>query len=512
MATWPAIRHADRAFLAEGAPGYGEVAPGDHLQTAYRLWLAGHQLENGRAPWRDPYTFRPEAGPQINLQGWPFGLPYWPLAAAFDAARAWNIFILLTYVAAGGLACAWLRALGLPRGAALVGGAVFAVAPYRVAQSTGHLLGPISVLLPAALLGLERARGGRRGWLVAAAAALASIPLSGQVHLALGALALFLGYAAVRARERTLLAGAAVAAAAAAAVGLVVERMVIQESVVAGGRSLGAVRFYSASWLDFVSRDADRGLERFVFLGWITPVAAVVGLGLLLRARRFWLAGLLGLAALLPILLSLGTNLPLYESLWRSFSPFRYARVPERLMPVACLALAALVAFAVEKLRWRLAPLVVGALLLADLHVDVVKASADDPANAAYASLRGALPGRLLELPVFLPDRHYGSVYHRYAMQAPRERPGGYSTLAPPAADALARRLRPLNCGDWGSGREALLRRLEVRHVAFHQGLYAGNPLVPRRCANVARRALVRHGFRLLARDGAVTLYVRSDV
>ena len=34
--------------------------------------------------------------------------------------------------AAGGLACWWLRELGVPRGAALAGGLAFALAPYRV--------------------------------------------------------------------------------------------------------------------------------------------------------------------------------------------------------------------------------------------------------------------------------------------------------------------------------------------------------------------------------------------
>jgi hypothetical protein len=48
----------------------------------------------------------------------------------------------------------------------------------------------------------------------------------------------------------------------------------------------------------------------------------------------------------------------------------------------------------------------------------------------------------LLERPVYLPDRQEGSVYLYYAMQAPRERPLGYSTTAPPEADRIARALQ----------------------------------------------------------------------
>ena len=144
--------------MAGGAPGHGEAAPGDHLQTLYHLWLPGHQAEHGRAPWRDPYSFRPESRPTIDFAAWPFGVAFWPLDAALGHVRAWNAFLLLTYLAAGGLACLWLRELGLPRGAALAGGLAFAIAPYRVAQSTGHLLGPISILLPLALWAFERRR------------------------------------------------------------------------------------------------------------------------------------------------------------------------------------------------------------------------------------------------------------------------------------------------------------------------------------------------------------------
>src|SRR5438874_2184140 len=81
---------------------------------------------------------------------------------AFGEVLGWNLFLLLTYLAAGAFAYLWLRELGLPGGAALVGGLVFALAPYRVAQSAGHLRGPISALIPLALWAFERSRRGSR--------------------------------------------------------------------------------------------------------------------------------------------------------------------------------------------------------------------------------------------------------------------------------------------------------------------------------------------------------------
>lgn len=500
-ATWPAVKDARSSFLAAGPAKYGAVPPGDHLQTGYALWLVGHQLERGAAPWQDPYSFRPEARPRANFSGWLFGLPYWPLVALLGPVRAWNVFTLATYVLAGGATFAWLRALALPAGAALAGGTAFALAPYRVGQSTGHLLGPISFLLPLALYGLERRRP------VLAGAALAAIPLSGQVHLALGAIPLFLAYAWLRTRER--LGAAIVGAAAAAGAGVLVHRLAITGSIESRGRSLAEVDRYSAQWADLVTRHVRHGLESFVFLGWATPALAALGLALLLRDGRRGLAILLAVAALVPVILALGTNLPIYTALWHAVPPLRYPRVPERLMPIACLALAALVAVVAARRRGVLLPALVVGLLFLDLRVPVYRALGGDTDNTAYAALNRLAPGRLLELPVFAPDRHFGSTYLYYAMQAPRERPGGYSTTAPTAALTVSHMLRGLNCGNWSLPSPALVRQLGVRHVAVHEALFAATPRTPRDCPAAASAGLRIAGFRLVARDGGVALFTR---
>jgi hypothetical protein len=498
LATAPQLGHVGSRFLAEATPVPGEAAAGDHLQAEYHLWLVGDQLERGRAPWRDPYTFRPESPPRWNFGGWPFGLPFWPLHAVFGPVLGWNLFLLLTYLAAGGFAYLWLRELRLPPGPALAGGLVFALEPYRVAQSAGHLRGPISVLLALALWAFERSRRGSRWWLAAAAAALASIPFS-DVHLALGAVPFFLLYALVRSRDRVVVGGAAAATALGVGTALVVGAFDVS-GIGSGGRSLREVTHYSATGLDFVTRHPRHGLESFVFLGWLTPLLALAGLVLLVRARRYGLALALAVGAVVPMLLALGTHFPLYSTLWHHFPPLRYPRVPERQMPVACLALAALAAFAVARLRVTLAVAGIVLVLAADLHVtDVYDAAAADRGNGAYAALRDAPPGRLLEVPVFDPSVQLGSVYLWYDQAARRQRPGGYSTIAPNAAARLALRLQELNCGDWRPGTDELLRDLGVEYVAFHRGL-AGST------GWFAWRELRRHGFGQLARDGAISM------
>jgi hypothetical protein len=513
--TSPAVFHARSAFLSGGAPAHGEAAPGDHLQTLYHWWLVGHQLDHGRAPWLDPYSFRPEAPVQPNFPGWPYGFLFWPLDAAFGPVLAWNALQLVFYVAAGLITCAWLRGLGVDRGAALAGGLAFAIAPYRVQQSVGHLLGPISIMLPLALWGVERARRRGEWWpLAVSAVALASIPLSGQVHLALGAIPFFICYALVRLRSCSCMymdkvhgyTWTAVAAALAVGAGILVRQTVIKGSTQAGGRSLDEVRFYSARWGDFVARNVDHARsEQYVYLGWVTPLLALAGLVVLLRGRRYGLAIVLAVGAIVPILLAVGTRLPVYSALWHALPPFRFPRVPERLLPIACLCLAGLVAFAVARARSALVAALVIALLFVDLHARVYGRSAPgDRGDMANVS------SRLLELPVFDPGIHYGSVYLWYDTAAQAQRPGGYSTTAPKIAKATARRLERLNCGDWSDDTNALLRRLGVRTIAVHLGLFLRNSAVPNRIS-FASRGLVRHGWTLSRRGSAVRVYVRGQ-
>jgi hypothetical protein len=513
-ATSPALFHLGSAFLSGGAPSHGEAAPGDHLQTLYHWWLVGHQIDHGHAPWLDPYSFRPEASAQPNYPGWPFGFLFWPLAAAFGSVSAWNTLQLLLYVAAGLVTCAWLRELGLDRGAALAGGLAFAIAPYRVQQSVGHLLGPISILLAVALWGVERARRGSAWWLAVSTVSLASIPLSGQVHLALGAIPFFLCYAIVRLRGDACVhlrnakgyTGVGLALAAAVGAGILVRQTVIKGSTQASGRSLNEVSFYSARWGDFVARNVDHARsEQYVYLGWVTPLLALAGLVVLVRSRRFGLAAILALGTIVPILFALGTHLPVYSALWHALPPFRFPRVPERLLPIACLCIAGLVAFAVARARSAAIAVLVVALLFVDLHARVYGRSA-----AGSRSIVADVRSRMLELPVFDPGVHYGSVYLWYETVAQVERPGGYSTTAPLDAKATSRRLERLNCGDWSGDTSALVRRLGVQTVALHLGLFLRNSAVPNR-TYFAWRGLVSHGWTVSRRSSGVWVLVRGN-
>lgn len=504
------------AFIAEGGPGYGEPTAGDHLQSVYRFWLLGHQLAHGDAPWIDPYSFQPLTPPQLNLSAWPWGVPFWPLAAAFGPVVAWNVLLLSTIVLAGIATYGWLRLQHLPSGAAALGGLAFALAPYRLVQSSGHLLGWSAALVPVALWAFERARCARTrraacGAGLLSALALVSIPASGQVHLALGAIPFALLYAAVRFRP---LAAAWLAAGCAAAVGLgfAIRHAAIDASNVATGRELDQVELFQTSLARFLHRSVPRDpieSERYVYLGLLTPLVAAAGFAALARRARL-LAALLLAAIAVPALFALGTHTPIYPPLWRHLAPLHYTRVPERLLPLADLALAALAACGAALLLERVggrrgaaAAAIACALIAADLLVFPFRSSAADPGNAAYRALR-AEPGRIVELPLFEPGIHYGSIYLYYTLETPRERPGGYSTLAPYRAYRFFWDENRINCGVLRPGDLAYLRSLGVRALLFHTGAYAQ---AGRESIWFAWRALERAGLRSTAHGGSVWLF-----
>ncbi len=147
------------------------------------------------------------------------------------------------------------------------------------------------------------------------------------------------------------------------------------------------------------------------------------------------------------------------------------------------------------------------ALVAADLLVFPLRSSDADEGNEAYSALAAEPAGRVLELPLFEPGIHFGSVYDYYQLQAPRERPGGYSTLVPRRAYDFYFLRNRLSCGVWLPGDDETLAEMGIRQVTFHAGMYEQGE-VPG--AWFGWRGLAEHGFAPVARDGQVTLLARE--
>ena len=506
-ATWPAIRHVDGHYLARPAAGHGEAAAGDHLQLGWAFWLVGHQLERGASPLSDPYSFRPEAEAPPNLQGWLLGVPYWPLAAAFGDVWAYDLVVLLSFVLAGGLACWWLRSLGVsPRGRARRRRRVL---PDAVPGRPVDRPPPRARLVPAARAA-PRARAtalrGSRRWCSRRSR------FSGQLHLAIGAIPLALGYAWAR-TPRSEWWKACAGAAGAVAAGLVVQQWAVAGSI-GTGRSFAQVDRYSAELADFVTRAVGSGVEELVFVGWLTPLLALLGL-VAIRGRT-GLAVLLGLAALVPCLLALGGNLPGYETLWRRFPGLDATRVPERFMPIACLALAALVAFGLDRLttlvRARqeiVAPLVAAGVLVAlavDLRVPGVRRRRGErctarpmPRSVETAGCSSSRSSVLTCTTAASTSRTHGRARGsgRRATRLWRSRAPSAWHASSAGSRAVAGRSRPT----WESG--------SLRSTAASTGRAASSRPTARRGPRPCCRTA---GWRLLARDGPISTYGALDV
>ena len=214
-------------------------------------------------------------------------------------------------------------------------------------------------------------------------------------------------------------------------------------------RPFSEVERYSATLGDFVTRDPGE-FERFVYLGWLLPLLAIAGLGCLCfrntisSSRR--LALVLGLGALVPLpararresarlRLALAAYAPPLDPGAGAACCRSRASAWPRSRPPRSLVFQKhkLARGSSRRSRPSPSPPTCGCR-------STTRSNADE-ANAVYAQVADAPPGRLLELPPLPPDAYAGSVYLYYAMQAPRERPLGYSTSAPPEAFRVARNL-----------------------------------------------------------------------
>ncbi len=149
------------------SPGYEvfPLMPGDHLQFHYWCWLMKDNLFGPSSFLTNPYEFNTFLSPGLpGFANFPFSLLYVALSWAGEAA-AYNLLVLLSYLLAG--VCAYLFAVEAlqDRVAAVLAGLVFALLPFRAAQTlSGHLYGFIAFLLPLMLWCLERGLRRRSAW------------------------------------------------------------------------------------------------------------------------------------------------------------------------------------------------------------------------------------------------------------------------------------------------------------------------------------------------------------
>jgi hypothetical protein len=513
------------AFIAWPVTFPASIAPGDHLQMSYYLWLWEHAVTTlDHLPWVDPFQFA--AGGHAGAQpfGWPLVVVSLPVGLLFGPVAAYNAVVVAAFVAGAGATYALARRLGTSQAAAAVAGFAFAFAPFRLVQATAHVNALLAPLLPLLLYCAERAlRGDDRSFRWAAWATVAvqvSIMASGELHLAIFSAALIAFYVAVRApgapagRLRNLaVPGIALVAGTAVVAGLMYV-FVLEPSVAAGGRTLEETATFAPRLGDVVTRDvAWLRFERYAYPGLVIAGLAVVGAVAAWRTsgRRLLGVGLVALAVV-PLALALAPGLeghPLIQDAYRAIPLLSFSRVPGRILIVTALALAVLAALAVDligrdKLRWALATAAMVAIV-----ADAPDGLFDrNPAGLTAASQ--APPGStILNLPPFDPGDYAGSVYTFELTRSPGPRPGGYSPFVTPGArraqaTTVALTELPVDPCRW----RAVVDDLGIDHVAVHLDLYGEGPeRWPADGEALAAALDATPGFTEVAREGEVVLF-----
>jgi hypothetical protein len=435
---------------------------GDALFSVWRLAWVAHQLVADPSELFHANIFWPErntlAMSDAMLLLGVLGAPL--ISLGVHPVVVHNLLLLASFVAAGYATMRLLAHLGLGLGPQIVGGVIYAFAPYRVAHVV-HLELLWTAFIPLSLLALYRVLESptlRRALMLGVALTLQALS---SIYYFLF-LCLWLVPATLLARLHvpfvwsTRRATALAGALAFTAVLVAPYAMVYREARQAvGQRSLDDLRQYSATPRDYFNiPEANRlyGVvpppgtadERALFVG-VLAISLVV-FALARRPSRNVLA--FAVLGLLALDLSLGVNGLTYNALRALLPLLNSLRAPARFGVFVLLSVAVLAAYAIASLEQR-RQLVVALALTAGLLAEYWSAPlptmtvplAPPP---VYQWLAQQPPTVTLEWPAPTPDalwkdeteHQYFSIYHWQPLV------NGYSGYAPPAYTLMLERLR----------------------------------------------------------------------
>ena len=251
-----------------------------------------------------------------------------------------------------------------------------------------------------------------------------------------------------------------------------------------GERPEWEIQFYSATPQNYLAAHPQNvlfgrrtwhlgGQERELFMGFVVPLLALVGLWPPLSAAR--IAYAFGLVLAFDV--SLGFNGMLYPWLHEYVLPYRGLRVPARMAIVVGLALAILAGYGAARIlqlmRGRLASVAASLVLLLSVWVEYRSVPLLRTVWASPPPIYDALPAQsfnvLLELPFLEPDISNEPVFMYFSTFHWNTLVNGYSGFSPPSYPRLRESVR--NFPDEASIAE--LRRRGVTHVVVHGALYS---------------------------------------
>ncbi len=539
LVTWPLALHMGDRIIANQP---GQV---DGLLSVWNIWWSGHALQTGQSPFQTPLLFFPDGLDLFWLWlSFPNALLVMPVALAVGPLPAYNLIILLGYILGGYAAFLFIRHFCPDDAAALIGGAVYALAPFHTRRVLDAVMDTASIQwVPLYLLALHILLERRRlRWALLTALLLIVVCLGSWyyglfclIYTGLAALVWAAGAPDRRGRLRLLLWGLLPGLIWAA---VLAPRLLSMAQH--GDRLLGVARDVNDSnsadliafWLPnpfhpLWGAAVTRFYERLHPEAWLWQISfGLVGTALALVAvwtgwRRHW-RWLVLLAATMLVALGerlhafgLVTDIPMPYRLLAGLPGIRTSHRPNHVVIISILLVGLLAAFGARELlrrrpvwRWP----VVGLALLAALAVDGWAGPMplfSRPIPAAYGALPPPDGGAVLPVPINLNLSRSENLWYQTRHGWPII--AGYTGREPPyPIGSYAPGIATLRFGDpqrddilapgWPDLARETLAALKIRYVLLHPPTM-GDSLAP------IRELLAEQGLRASHSDAELEIY-----
>jgi hypothetical protein len=466
------------------APGSRIGQHGDAFFSVWRLAWVAHQLRTDPVHLFDANIFYPERRTLAYSDA--MLLPATLLAPVhWMGARPlviYNVLLLSSFVLNGLAAYVLVYRLVGSYGAGLLGGVVFAFAPYRF-DHFDHLEMQLSFWMPLAVLAWHTAVERLRIRDCLLVALLTSGQVLSCIYYAVflmtwfGVVTLFWFWRTPMRAVKTLtyMLMPAVVVFALYSVPYLGNRDRL------GERRAGEVASWSAQLNDFASSPPTNllygwtselgGPERYLFPGLLALGLLVAAVWPPLDRRRAVHA--IGIAT--AFLLALGSNGPVYEWLYEWVLPYRGLRVPARADILILVSLGVLAGYGLDRLLKRLRPraaALAAALALGTASAEYLSAPelqrVDERVSEFYPLLRDMPNAVLFEWPVTVPWRIWNMVDVTYMYRSTlhwRPMLNGYSGFYPDSYMKLLVRMRPFP----DSSSIRYLQRLGATVLVIHE-------------------------------------------
>jgi len=462
--------------------------PGDNLEYVWKMWWFKHTLVDERVtPYFNPDVYVPfglnMAYAEMTPSHTVLGLP---LTVLFGETVSYNLAILLSFVLTGLGTCLLVEQITGSLLAGVISGTAFAFCPYRIAHLPGHLPLMGTQWLPFTLYWLEKLRCEPKGkYALGAGICFALFSLSSWYYAAFGIIVLGI-YVPLRFRpwKRWLSCGTTwrnLAISGFAVTVLLVPFVIPYLRSYQGGalrHSVPAIDYWSANPTDFlvpnlqhplwgawlrekVPFQAQAGVEKSLYLGWVTSGLAFIGI-VSQRKSQVWWPWLI--MFLVSVILALGPTLhwrgeslgmPMPARLLHRFvPPYSSIRAWSRFGMVAAFALSVLsglgARWVLDRMERRNRRFVVGAPLLVLLILFDFAALPPGTTRTVGRAVDYWLaekPGKftIIEFPL---ERSMNGAQMFYTIVHQKRIAHGYGTFVPPEFQAYMPRLSTFPSAD----------------------------------------------------------------